>query len=63
MPYAHRPLILDADTHMMEHADWLPAVTDPIGRYERTLGGVGEPLKANAYHRNFAALFADRRCW
>ena len=63
MPYAHRLLILDADTHMMEPADWLPAVTDPIGRYERTLGAVEEPLKANFYHRNFEALFADRRCW
>ena len=36
---------------------------DPIGRYERTLAGVGEPLKANFYHRNFEALFADRKWW
>ncbi|MFM1959903.1 MAG: hypothetical protein RL588_1420 [Pseudomonadota bacterium] len=36
---------------------------DPIGRYERTLGGVDEPLKANFYHRNFEALFADRKWW
>jgi len=36
---------------------------DPIGRYERTLAGVGEPLLENFYHRNFEALFADRRWW
>ena len=36
---------------------------DPIGRYERTLAGTGEPLRENFYHRNFEALFADRIWW
>jgi len=36
---------------------------DPIGRYERTLAGTGEPLRENFYHRNFEALFADRKWW
>ena len=36
---------------------------DPIGRYERTLAGVGEPLREKFYHRNFEALFADHRWW
>ena len=23
MPYAHRPIVLDADSHLMEGLDWL----------------------------------------
>jgi len=29
MPYAHRPDIFDADTHMMERPDWIASFADP----------------------------------
>ncbi len=29
MPYAHRPVIFDADTHMMERPGWIAAYADP----------------------------------
>ena len=29
MPYAHRPTIFDADTHMMETPDWIARFADP----------------------------------
>lgn len=29
MPYAHRPDIFDADTHMMETPDWVARFADP----------------------------------
>ena len=28
MPYAHRKIIYDADTHMMERADWIAEFAD-----------------------------------
>ena len=29
MPYAHRKIIYDADTHMMERSDWIAEFADP----------------------------------
>ena len=29
MPYAHRPDIYDADTHMCEQPDWIASFADP----------------------------------
>jgi predicted TIM-barrel fold metal-dependent hydrolase len=33
--------------------------TDPIGRFEKTLDGIGEDAKERFYHRNFEALFGS----
>ena len=48
MTYAHREIIYDADTHMMEHADWLAEFADPNirSRLEPIVGGRKEPMRA-----------------
>ena len=47
MPYAHRPDIYDADTHMMECPDWIASFADPDirPRLAPFLDGRGEILK------------------
>ena len=47
MPYAHRPDIFDADTHMMERPDWIATFADPDvrPRLEPFVEGKAESLK------------------
>ena len=46
MPYAHRPDIYDADTHMMERPDWIASFADPNirARLAPFVEGRPEPL-------------------
>jgi hypothetical protein len=60
MPYAHRPLILDADTHMMEHADWLPAFADPDIR-PRLVPFAGKDARVRALAADAVAQAEARR--
>ncbi|MCA6224043.1 MAG: dihydroxy-acid dehydratase [Phenylobacterium sp.] len=60
MPYAHRPLILDADTHMMEHADWLPAFADPDIR-PRLVPFAGKDARVRALAADAVARAEARR--
>ena len=48
MPYAHRPDIFDADTHMMERPDWIATFADPEVRPRLApfVEGKPESLKA-----------------
>ena len=48
MPYAHRPDIFDADTHMMERPDWIATFADPDVRPRLApfVEGKPESLKA-----------------
>jgi len=41
MAYAHRPTILDADTHMMETPDWIAGFADPSIRSRLEIFGDG----------------------
>ncbi len=60
MPYAHRPDIYDADTHMCEQPDWIAGFADPDIRPRLALFGDGLPerLKVLAEAR---AEFERRR--
>lgn len=60
MAYAHRPLILDADTHMMEHADWLPAFADPDIR-PRLVPFAGKDARVRALASDAVARAEARR--
>ena len=64
MPYAHRPLILDADTHMMERSDWVSAFADPDIRARLAPFGKGEARVLSAVSDavgRFQARSADAR--
>ena len=43
MAYAHRDVIYDADTHMMETPDWVASFADPAIRPRLEVFGAGLP--------------------
>lgn len=68
MPYAHRPGIYDADTHMMEPADWIASFADPairprlapyVGGREETLKSIDEAVARVARRKADLALAAE----
>ena len=60
MPYAHRPDIYDADTHMMERADWIAEFADADIR-ERLEPFVGGRKQALAVVDHALEAFQGRR--
>ena len=68
MPYAHRPDIHDADTHMMERPDWIAAFADAavrphlapyVGGRAESLAVIEDALARFARRRSDARLAAD----
>jgi predicted TIM-barrel fold metal-dependent hydrolase len=68
MPYAHRPDIHDADTHMMERPDWIASFADPdirphlapfVGGREESLAVIDDALARFAARRADARVAAD----
>lgn len=60
MPYAHRPEIYDADTHMMERPDWISEFADPGIRPKLPPFVQGKP-DTLAVFEDALARFAVRR--
>jgi predicted TIM-barrel fold metal-dependent hydrolase len=60
MPYAHRPDIYDADTHMMERPDWIASFADPAIR-PRLAPYVGGRPESLARIEGAIAKFRRRR--
>lgn len=59
MPYAHRPDIFDADTHMMERPDWIATFADPDVRPRLAPFVEGKPESLKAIDEALARF--DRR--
>ncbi len=68
MPYAHRPDIYDADTHMMETADWIASFADPdirprlapfVGGQVKVLERIERARAAHGRRREDPAVVAE----
>lgn len=60
MAYAHRPMILDADTHMMERPDWIAGFADPDVR-DRLMPFVGGNTRTLEFIDHAIGAFERRR--